>query len=105
MSKFIDSLVDMQHNAKSMHWEKTMTSIRLAPELEEKLNAISEMERTTKSEIVKRALKIYIDRYEEGLTPCELGRDLFGNHGSGEKDLSKTYKKRLKDKLREKRSR
>jgi len=42
-----------------------MISVRLSRELEEKLNEISAMENTTKSDIIKRALEIYIDeKYE-----------------------------------------
>ena len=79
-----------------------MTSLRLSPEMENKLNAVSSAENLSKSEIIKRALTAYFSEYDNTLSPYELGRDLFGKYGSGENDLSVTYKKRLKKKLREK---
>ena len=80
-----------------------MVSIRLTPELEEKLNAFSEAKNVTKTDIIKQALQAYFFECEE-ISPYELGKDLFGKYGSGHKDFSKNYKKVLKGKLREKHS-
>lgn len=79
-----------------------MTSIRLTSEQEEKLEAVCAAEGTSKSDIIKQALDRFLADYEESLSPFELGRDLFGRYGSGRGDLSRTYKRRLKEKLREK---
>jgi len=79
-----------------------MASIRLSPEQEKRLNAVCAAERASKSEIIKQALNRYLADYEASLSPFELGRDLFGKYGSGCDDLSRNYKRRLKDKLREK---
>jgi predicted DNA-binding protein len=81
-----------------------MASIRLSPELEEKLKTFSEVENITKTDIIKQALQAYFSEYEKKKFPYELGKDLFGKYGSGHKDLSKTYKKVLKGKLYEKHS-
>jgi len=77
-----------------------MISVRLSRELEEKLNEISAMENTTKSDIIKRALEIYIDeKYECEKTPYELGEDLFDKYGSGDGTLSQTYRQKVKEKI------
>ena len=79
-----------------------MASIRLTQEQEEKLDAVCAAERTSRSEIIKQALDRFLADYEDSLSPFARGRDLFGKYGSGRDDLSRTYRRRLKDKLREK---
>jgi len=81
-----------------------MLSVRISNELEKKVDQISERENMTKSDIIKEALEKYIIDYEKKLNPYELGKDLFDEAGSGQKDLSKTYKKNLKGKINEKMS-
>jgi predicted DNA-binding protein len=53
----------------------------------------------TKSDIIKEALEKYIIDYEKKLSPYEVGKDLFDEVGSGQKNLSKTYKQNLKGKI------
>ncbi|MDM8517312.1 hypothetical protein QUF76_14010 [Desulfobacterales bacterium HSG16] len=79
-----------------------MVSLRLPQELEDKLNVVSSAKNITKSEIIKQALAAWFSDYDRTQSPYELGQDLFGKYGSSKNDLSKTYKKRLKDKLHEK---
>ncbi len=81
-----------------------MASIRLPAELEHKLSKVAEAEKTTKSEIVKQALTDYLDRYDESISPFELGKDLFGKQDSGRGNLSRDYKTLLKQKLHGKHS-
>ncbi|MCK8825502.1 ribbon-helix-helix protein, CopG family [Fuchsiella alkaliacetigena] len=81
-----------------------MLSVRLPEELEEKLNILSEQEGTTKTDIVKEALRNYIEEKEKQTHPYELGEDLFGKHGSGKGDLSTTYKQKVRSKINEKTS-
>ncbi|MEW6669271.1 MAG: ribbon-helix-helix domain-containing protein [Thermodesulfobacteriota bacterium] len=76
-----------------------MSSIRLPAEMEQKLQGIAETEKTTKSEIIKQALQQFFDAYEETALPFELGKDLFGRHGSSQGNLSKDYKKIIKEKV------
>jgi hypothetical protein len=82
-----------------------MISLRLTSDLEDKLNQISKNENISKSEIIKRALILFFTEYHKKHSPYELGKDLFGQYGSGHGNLSKTYKKIIKDKLSEKYSR
>jgi predicted DNA-binding protein len=81
-----------------------MLTIRLPDNEETRLNIISANEKTTKSEIVKRALRLYFKNYFEKASPFELGKDLFGKYGSETGNLSADYKKKLKEKLRAKNS-
>jgi hypothetical protein len=82
-----------------------MISLRLSADLDDKLNQIAENEKISKSEIVKRALTLYFESYKKKQNPYDLGKDLFGKHGSGDGNLSTRYRKILKGKLREKHSR
>ncbi len=82
-----------------------MSSIRLPKDVEDKVTDLAEMERTTKSEIIKRALRRYFESFDQEVTPFELGKDLFGRNGSGKGSLSHNYKKIIKENLREKHAR
>ena len=42
----------------------------------------------------------YIAKENSHSKPFETGKDLFGKHGSGDKDRSVTYKSRIKEKIR-----
>ena len=79
-----------------------MVSLRLSDDFEKKLERVAEIEKKTKSEIIKLALKQYFTQYDNDKSPYQLGEELFGNYGSGENNLSTNYKKILKEKLSEK---
>ena len=81
-----------------------MLSVRLTDELEKKIDRLSEKAGLSKSEIVKEALQKYFVSIEDKESPYELGKGLFGNHGSGKGDLSKGYKSKVKEKIRDKNS-
>ena len=76
-----------------------MFSIRLPRDLEEKLAALSAREGRAKSDLVKEALAEYLGRRDEQVSPFELGRDLFGRHGSGACNLARDHKRLLMTKL------
>ena len=80
-----------------------MTTLRLNDELDNKLALLTDVEKTTKSEIIKRAIVEYYDHHIQEKTPYELGKNLFGQAGSDE-DLSQTHKNRLQGKLNDKHS-
>jgi len=81
-----------------------MLAVRLPESLENELNLLSKRTSKTKTEIVKDALKLFFETKakEEQKTAYELGKDMFGRYGSGEGDLSATYKQKLKSKLHDK---
>jgi hypothetical protein len=82
-----------------------MISLRLDEDIEKKLNVISESENISKTQIVKDALALYFEKHSSAQKPYELGKELFGRHGSEAGSLSRDYKKVLKAKLLEKHSR
>lgn len=82
-----------------------MTSVRLSKEIERKLKKASEKEQKNKSEIIKAAISMYLEQYDDNTTIYEKGAEYFGKYGSGKNNLSKDYKKILKKKIDEKRSR
>jgi predicted DNA-binding protein len=81
-----------------------MISVRLSKELEDKIERLSKQENMTKSDIVKEALSKYIVEHEKKTNPFELGKELFGKHGSGKGNLSEVYKKKVREKIDEKMS-
>ena len=81
---------------------ESMISVRLPSDFSDKLEIISKNENKTKSEIIKQALKMYFDNYEKNNSAYESGKYLFGKYGSNKSNLSKDYKKILRDKLNEK---
>ncbi len=80
-----------------------MTTVRLNDEILNKLIALIKIEKTTKSEIIKKAIIEYYNMREKDIKPFDLGVDLFGKYGS-DKYSSKNYKVKLKEKLHEKHS-
>ncbi len=78
-----------------------MFSIRLDDELDKKIQALAKKAKVSKSEIVREALTEYLEAREAEEKPYDLGQDLFGRFGSGEGNLSTTYKRRIKEKLHE----
>ena len=79
-----------------------MLTVRLTPEMESEIDRLASAEKKTKSDIVKDALKEYIHTHHETGSSFELGEDLFGIAASGDGDRSATYRKRTKEKLRDK---
>ena len=54
--------------------------------------------------MVKEALDLYFANKNIEQSPFELGQDLFGTSGSNDGNLSTSFKRRLKGKLRAKHS-
>ncbi|MDR2630992.1 MAG: ribbon-helix-helix domain-containing protein [Spirochaetaceae bacterium] len=76
-----------------------MTTARLSYELEEQLDTASRAKHMTKSDMVKEALAQYFAHDETEKSSYELGLPYFGKYGSGEGDLSVTYKNRMREKI------
>jgi Ribbon-helix-helix protein, copG family len=79
-----------------------MLTVRLSEEEEEQLNAYCQREGISKSIVVKEAIELYLTQHKKSKNPYEAGADLFGQEGSGSKNNSILYKKKLKELLREK---
>ncbi len=80
-----------------------MTTVRLNNDILNKIDTLTKIEKTSKSEIIKKAIIEYYDMRAKDSMPFELGADLFGRYGSGN-SLSSNYKIKLKEKLHEKHS-
>ena len=79
-----------------------MVSVRLDQNLEKQLEQYALELHVPKSKLIKDSLIHYFEilsKQKHRKTPYESGSDLFGKYSSGEKDLSVTYKQRLKEKL------
>ncbi len=79
-----------------------MVSVRLNEEIENKLNHYATLYNVPKSRLIKESLEHYFEvlgKKESQKTPYETGSELFGRFSSGKRDLSVTYKQRLKDKI------
>jgi len=83
-----------------MNTANTCTSARLPVETRNKLLALSRIKKKTMSQIIIESLDMYYEREESGIDSYTLGLPYFGKYGSGEGDLSTTYKQRIKEKLR-----
>lgn len=81
-----------------------MLTVRLSDEEEEQLNAYCLREGISKSIVVKEAIELYLTQRKKSKNPFEAGADLFGQEGSGTKNNSVSYKKKVKELLREKHS-
>ena len=79
-----------------------MTTVRLPPEIEHKLQVLSESRHKSKSEIIKEALELFLEQENVEKDSFELGKDYFGRHGSGKKTEIRDYKKEVKEKIRAK---
>ena len=82
---------------------RKMTTVRLNDEILNKISTLIKVEKTTKSEIIKKAIIEYYNQHSKDLSPFELGKDLFGRYGNS-KAVSDNYKIKLKEKLHEKHS-
>lgn len=80
-----------------------MTTVRLPAEIEQKLRSLAESSRKSKSDLIKEALELFFAAEQTGKDSYELGKNLFGKYGSGRRNLSRDYKKLLKDKIGAKR--
>ena len=83
-----------------MELSHQITTVRLPLDTRNKLHTLSRVKGKTMSDIIKESLDLYYEQEEKELDSFTLGEQYFGNYGSGEKDLSTTYKERIREKLR-----
>ncbi len=81
-----------------------MLSMRLTEDIKYKIDEISRNESLSKTDVVKEAIELYFNKYNETINPYAMGKDLFGKYGSGKGNLSKDYKSIIKGKMLEKHS-
>jgi len=81
-----------------------MTTVRLPDDIEKKLIILSRTKKKTKSELIKEALEQFFHQQGNENDSYELGKEYFGQYGSGKRNLSTEYKKLIKEKLNAKRN-
>ena len=74
-------------------------SLRLDRELSQRLEAAARLKGVSKSELIRRCLKEYLDRDEQKPTAWELGKDLFGCYDSASGDLSERVDQIVRDRI------
>lgn len=82
-----------------------MLNVRLSDDTEKELLRYCLDQGFSKSTVVKEALEAYLIQRRKTKSAFEAGVDLFGQEGSGRKDGSVSYKKRVKEKLHAKHAR
>lgn len=58
-------------------------TLRIEPELQEALDQAARRAGITRSAFVRRCIREALEARKQQATPWELGKDLFGRHGSG----------------------
>ncbi|UTC77752.1 CopG family transcriptional regulator [Treponema sp. OMZ 799] len=76
-----------------------MTTVRLPIEYEQKLNWLSTSKKKNKSDLIKEALDMLFRNEEAEMNSYELGKEYFGKYGSGNSDLSVSYKQKIREKI------
>jgi predicted DNA-binding protein len=76
-----------------------MTTVRLPLDIDMRLTMLTKARQKTKSQLIKEILESFFTSQENEESSYELGKDLFGRYGSGNGNLSKDYKKIIKEKL------
>ncbi len=81
-----------------------MLTLRLDPQMEQKISNTAKKLGLTKSELIRRSIQEYLKKVSRQ-TPWDLGSDLFGKYSSGRTDLSVRRKEIIKGKIKDKRAR
>jgi predicted DNA-binding protein len=81
-----------------------MLTARVPVAMEQRLAFLSNVQHTSKSELIKEALEEFLYKQETEDDSLAIGEPYFGKYGSGDTDRSITYKQRIKDKLHAKRN-
>jgi len=80
-------------------------SLRLDNDLENELSKYAKLLGSSKSELIRTLIKDFINKKKKKKSSWQLGKDLFGQVGSGREDLSINRKAILKEKLNAKKNR
>ncbi len=75
------------------------TSVRLDTDLARELEILARREGSTKSALIVEGVRRILEERSAGLSPWELGKDLFGRHASPHKDLARNSKRYFKEKM------
>ncbi len=78
-----------------------MITLRVDEEIELALDRVSRVQGISRSELVRRAITVYLSKYEKP-SAYDLGSEVFGQFGSGGKNLSEKRKDELRRGAQEK---
>ncbi len=79
-----------------------MITLRLDPQLENKVNNVARLLGVSRSELVRRSVSDYLTKIKK-TSPWEAGKELFGRYSSGQNDLAQNRKKIMREKILAKR--
>jgi len=80
----------------------TVLSVRLPEDLQRGLDRLAHEERTTKTQIGRRALDRYVEAHPDHRSSFELGEARLGRYGSGDGTLATTDERRVRGRIRAK---
>jgi len=78
-----------------------MISLRLDPQLEQSIVNLAQKMGLSKSEMIRTCINAFIAKQKKP-SAWEIGRDMFGQYGSGQTNLSTDRKQLLKAKIKAK---
>lgn len=80
-------------------------SLRLNERLSKQLESVAREKGVSKSDLLRQCLEEYLSKHRDRPTPWELGKHLFGRHGSGRRDLAENSEAILSELIHAKASR
>lgn len=85
--------------------EAKVISLRVSPSVAQALERAARARRTSKSRIILESLKSILEQPQEERSSFEIGKDLFGRHGSGRRDTARRHRELYREYASEKHAR
>lgn len=85
--------------------EAKVISLRVRADVAQALERAARARRTSKSRLILESLEETLARREEEKSSFEIGKDLFGRHGSGRRDTARRHRELYRKQVRAKRAR
>lgn len=85
--------------------EAKVISLRVRADVAQALERVARARRTSKSRLILESLEETLARAEEEKSSFEIGKDLFGRHGSGRRDTARRHRELYREQVHAKRAR
>ncbi|HXZ46905.1 MAG TPA: hypothetical protein VEH02_09290 [Pseudolabrys sp.] len=85
--------------------EAKVISLRVSSSVAQALERAARARRTSKSRIILESLKVALDQPRVERSSFEIGKDLFGRHGSGRRNTARRHRKLYREYVSEKHAR
>ncbi len=85
--------------------EAKVISLRVSSSVAQALERAARARRTSKSRIILEGLKVVLAQSREEQSSFEIGKDLFGRHGSGRRDTARRHRELYREYVSEKHAR